>query len=56
MWYNIIVPSFVPTDPNLYSMYYSGIKRPDPLISRRRKGFAVGVTQLQQAPLVEQLV
>jgi hypothetical protein len=55
MWYNI-VPSFVPMDPNLYPMYYLVIKRPDPLISRRKKGFAVYVAQPQQAPLVEQLV
>jgi hypothetical protein len=44
MWHNI-VPSFIPMDPNIYSMYYSGIKGPDPLNSRRRKGYVVGVVQ-----------
>jgi hypothetical protein len=37
MWYNT-VPSFVPTDPNIYSMYYLGIKGLDPLIFRNNKG------------------
>jgi len=40
----------------MYSMYYSRIKGPNPLISRRRKGYVVNVTQLEQVPLVEQLV
>jgi hypothetical protein len=44
MWYNI-VPSFVPMDLNMSSMYYSRIKGLDPLISRRKKGYATGVTQ-----------
>jgi hypothetical protein len=55
MWYNTI-PSFVLMDPNMYSMYYSRIKWPNPLISRRNKGYAVGVTQLKPIPLIEQLV
>jgi hypothetical protein len=55
MWYNT-VPSFVPMDPNMYSMYCSRIKGPNPLISRRNKGYVVGVTQLEQVPLFEQLV
>jgi hypothetical protein len=44
MWYNII-PSFVPMDLNMYSMYYSRIKGPDPLISQKRKGYEVIVIQ-----------
>jgi hypothetical protein len=43
MWYNTL-PSFVPMDFNMYSMYYLGIKGHDPLISRRRKGYAIGDT------------
>ncbi len=30
MWYNTI-PPFIPMDPNMYSMYYSRIKGPNPL-------------------------
>ncbi len=36
MCYNI-VPFFLPMDFNVYSMYYSRIKGPDPLISGRKK-------------------
>jgi hypothetical protein len=36
-WYNTI-PSFVPMDPNMYSMYYSRIKGLDSLIYGRKKG------------------
>jgi hypothetical protein len=55
MWYNTI-PSFVPMDRNMYSMYYSKTKGPNPLISRRRKGYVVNVTQLEKVPPIEQLV
>jgi hypothetical protein len=55
MWYNI-VPSFIPMDPNMYSMYYSGIKGPDQLIFGRRKGYVVSFVQLEQVPPIEQLV
>jgi hypothetical protein len=44
MWYNTI-PSFVPMDPNMYSMYYLGIKGLDPLTFGRKKGYATSVTQ-----------
>ncbi len=54
MWY--IIPSFVPMDPNMYSMYYLGIKELDPLIFRRNKGYVVSVTQPKQMPPIEQLV
>jgi hypothetical protein len=40
----------------MYSMYYSEIKRHDPLISRRRKGYAINVIQPKQVPPIEQLV
>ncbi len=40
----------------MYSMYYSRIKRPDPLTSRRKKGYVVGVIQLKPIPPIEQLV
>jgi hypothetical protein len=55
MWYNTI-PSFVPMDPNMYSMYYLGIKRLDPLILRRNKVYATSVTQPEPMSHVEQLV
>jgi hypothetical protein len=44
MWYDI-VSSFVPMDPNMYLMYYLGIKGLDPLIPRRKKGYAANVIQ-----------
>jgi hypothetical protein len=55
MWYNTI-PSFVPMDPNMYFMYYPGIKGLDPLIFGRKKAYATSVIQLDSMPLVEQLV
>ncbi len=39
MWYNI-VPPFVPMDPNMYSVYYSKIKGPNPLIFGRKERYA----------------
>ncbi len=47
MWYNTI-PSFIPMDPNMYSMCYSRIKGPDTLIFGGNKGYAVNVTQPKQ--------
>jgi hypothetical protein len=44
MWYNV-VPSFVPMDFNMYSMYYSRIKGLDPLIFTKKKGYATNVIQ-----------
>jgi hypothetical protein len=32
-------------DPNMYSMYYLGIKGLDPLTFGREKGYATSVTQ-----------
>jgi hypothetical protein len=32
-------------DFNMYSMYYPGIKGPNPLIFKKKKGDATGVTQ-----------
>jgi hypothetical protein len=55
MWYNTI-PSFVPMDPNMYSMYYLGIKGLDPLISGRKKGYATNVIEPKLMPPIEQLV
>jgi hypothetical protein len=52
MWYTTI-PSFVPMDPNMHFMYYSGIKGPYPLISRRNKGYATNVTQPKLVPPIE---
>jgi hypothetical protein len=37
-------------------MYYSRIKRYDPLIFGKRKGYAVNVTESKQVPRIEQLV
>jgi hypothetical protein len=42
-------------DPNMYSMYYFGIKGPNPLISRRKERYASDTTQIKLMPLVEQL-
>ncbi len=53
MWYNII-PSFVPMDLNIYSMYYSKIKGLDPLIFGRKKGFVTNVTQPKLVIIVKQ--
>jgi hypothetical protein len=55
MWYNTI-PSFVLMDFNVYSMYYLGIKGLDPLISRKKKGDPINVTQPKPMPPIEQLV
>ncbi len=41
-WYSNI-PSFVPMDLNMYSMYYP-IKRPYPLIFGRNKGYVVDIS------------
>jgi hypothetical protein len=54
MWY--IVPSSVPMDPTMYSMYYSRIKRLDPLVSKRKKGYVINAIQLEQMPPIKQLV
>ncbi len=43
-------------DPNMYSMYYSGIKGHDPFIFGKSMGYEVGVIQLKQVPPIEQLV
>jgi hypothetical protein len=43
-------------DPKMCSMYYFKIKGPDPLISRRNKGYVVDAIQPEQVPLVEQVV
>jgi hypothetical protein len=48
-----MVPSFVPMDPNMYFMYYLGFKELDPLISKRKKTYVVGVTQSKPMPHVE---
>jgi len=42
MWYNTI-PPYVPMDHNMYSMYYSKIKRPNPLIFGRKERYVVGI-------------
>jgi hypothetical protein len=55
MWYNAI-PSFVPMNVNMYYMYYSRIKGPDPLIFRRKEGYAIGVIQPKPMPTIERLV
>ncbi len=54
MWY--IIPSFVPTDPSMYSMYYSRIKGPNPLIFGWNKRYVIGVTQPEQGQPIERLV
>ncbi len=40
-------------DLNMYFMNYLRIKGLDPLIFGRKKGYAIGVTQLEPMPLVE---
>jgi len=42
-------------DPNMYSMYYFGIKRPDPLIFGRREKYEDDTTQVKPMPPIEQL-
>jgi hypothetical protein len=54
MWYNTL-PFFVPMDPNMYSMYYVGIKGLDPLIYGRKGRHVVGTIQTKPVPPVEQL-
>jgi hypothetical protein len=54
MWYNT-TPSFVPIDPNMYFLYYYGIKGLDPLIFGIKERHIVGTIQLKLVPLVEQL-
>jgi hypothetical protein len=54
MWYNIL-PPFVPMDPNLYSIYYFGIKKLDSLIFGRKERYATSTTQTKSMPPVEQL-
>jgi hypothetical protein len=51
MWYNI-VPSFVPMDPNMYPMYYFGIKGLDPLISVIKEWYVASITQSELVPHV----
>jgi hypothetical protein len=46
MWYNTI-PPFIPMDLNMYSMYYSRIKGPNPLIFERRERYATDTTQAE---------
>jgi hypothetical protein len=43
MWYNI-VPPFVPMDPNMYSLYYFGIKEPDSLTFGRKEKYVTNIT------------
>jgi hypothetical protein len=54
MWYNTI-PPFMPMDPNMYSMYYYGIKGPDLLISKIKEKYLSNITQAELVPPVEQL-
>jgi hypothetical protein len=54
MWYNTI-PPFIPMDPSMYFMYYFGIKGLDPLISKKREKYVVGITQTEPMPPIEQL-
>jgi hypothetical protein len=54
MWYNT-TPSFVPMDPNMYSMYYLGIKGPSPLIFGKKEN-VINVIQPKQVPPIEKLV
>jgi hypothetical protein len=42
-------------DPNMYSMYYFGIKGPNPLISGRKDKYVLGTTQAELVPPIEQL-
>jgi len=52
MWY-ITIPPLIPIDPNMYSIYYSGIKGFDPLISRKKEKYASDTTQAQSVPPIE---
>jgi hypothetical protein len=51
MWYYTI-PSFVPMDPNMYSMNYCRIKGPNSLIFGRKERHATGTTQIELMPHV----
>jgi len=39
----------------MYSMYYFGIKGPNPLISGRKDKYVLGTTQAELVPPIEQL-
>jgi hypothetical protein len=52
MWYNRL-PPFVPMDPNMYFMYYYGIKGPNPLISGRKEKYVANITRTKLMPLIE---
>jgi len=52
MWYNRL-PPFVPMDPNMYFMYYYGIKGPNPLISGRKEKYVANTTRTKLMPLIE---
>jgi hypothetical protein len=54
MWYSL-VPPFIPMDPNMYSMYYSEIKRLDPWIFGRRERYEDNTTQVKPMPPIKQL-
>jgi hypothetical protein len=52
MWYNTL-PPFVPMGPNMYFMYYSRIKGPNPLIFQRKERYAANITQTESVPPIE---
>jgi hypothetical protein len=54
MWYNT-VPPFIPMDPNMYPMYYSRIKGPDPSIFKRKEKYVSNTTQAELVPPIEHL-
>jgi hypothetical protein len=54
MWYNTI-PPFVPMDPNMNTMYYSGIKGLNPLSFGRKEKYVTGTIQIKLVPHVEPL-
>jgi len=54
MWY-IIIPLFIAIDPNMYSMYYYGIKRPHPLDYGRNERYPSDTTHVELVQTVEEL-
>jgi hypothetical protein len=54
MWYNL-VPPFIPIDPNMYLMYYSGIKGPDPLNYGKKERYPSNTIKVEPMPFLDQL-
>jgi len=40
-------------DPNMYALYYYGIKGPNSLIFGKKERLVIGIIQIESMPLVE---